>query len=205
MCCRAHDSRMGKHRIAIIQGHPDPKGGHFGHALAAAYAQAASGAGHEVRTVDIAQLQFPLLRSAEEFEHGAPPPAIAGAQDTIRWADHLVMFFPLWLGTMPALVKAFLEQVFRPGFAMDFGQEGKLPRRLLAGRSARIVVTMGMPGVLYRWFFRAHGLRGLERSILGFSGIKPVRDTLVGLVGVPAAKGRKRWLQRMQALGRKAA
>lgn len=196
---------MGKkpRRIAIIQGHPDPQGGRFGHALAAAYAQAATAAGHEVRRVDVALLQFPLLRTAEEFEKGKVPADIAAAQDTIRWAGHLVLFFPLWLGTMPALVKAFLEQVFRPGFALDF--QGKLPRRLLAGRSARIVVTMGMPGFFYRWFFRAHGLRGLERSILGFSGIKPIRDTLVGMVGAPAPKQREHWLQRMAALGRKAA
>lgn len=195
--------RMGK-RIAIIQGHPDPAGGHFGHALAEAYAQGAAAAGHEVRSIEVARLSFPVLRTAEEFEKGAPPPDIAAAQDTVRWAQHLVLLFPLWLGTMPALFKAFLEQMFRPGFALDAGGKG-LPKRLLAGRSARIVVTMGMPGLLYRWFFRAHGVRGLERSILGFAGIKPVRDTLVGMVGTPDARRRERWLDRLRRLGRRAA
>jgi putative NADPH-quinone reductase len=193
---------MGK-RIAIIQGHPDPGGGHFGHALAEAYARGAAAAGHEVRIVDVAQLDFPLLRSNEEFDEGAPPADIAQAQATVKWAQHLVLFFPLWLGTMPALVKGFLEQLFRPGFALEVRPKA-MPRRLLAGRSARIVVTMGMPGFLYRWFFRAHGLRGLERSILGFSGVKPVRDTLVGMVGDPDAGRRERWLRRLEELGRKA-
>ena len=98
---------------------------------------------------------------------------------------------PLWLGTMPALLKAFLEQAFRPGFAMGKADEGQGWSRKLAGKSARIVVTMGMPALLYRWYFGAHGLKSLEQSILAIVGIKPSRHTLVadwmaaGRSGVP--------------------
>jgi putative NADPH-quinone reductase len=193
---------MPSRRIVIIQGHPDPRGGHFGHALAHAYARGAAAAGHEVRTIEVARLKFQLLRTQRDFEKGRPPRSIAAAQDSIRWADHLVIVFPLWLGTMPALLKGFLEQVFRPGFAMDFGDGKRLPRRLLKGRSARVVVTMGMPGFVYRWFFRAHGLRGLERSILSFSGIRPIEDTLVGLVASKPSGRQQGWLRQMEALGR---
>jgi putative NADPH-quinone reductase len=80
-------------------------------------------------------------------------------------AQHLVIVFPLWHGTMPALLKAFLEQVMRPGVALEYRKHG-FSRGLLAGRSVRLVVTMGMPALIYRWYFRAHGVRGLERSIL---------------------------------------
>lgn len=38
-------------RFTIVQGHPDPAGGHYGHALAQAYASGAEAAGHEVRTI----------------------------------------------------------------------------------------------------------------------------------------------------------
>ena len=87
------------------------------------------------------------------------------AQADIAWAEHLVLLFPLWLGDMPALVKGFLEQVARPGFA--FKAEGSNPfaHKGLAGRSARVVVTMGMPALLYRWYFRAHSVKSLERNI----------------------------------------
>ena len=71
------------------------------------------------------------------------------------------------------LLKAFLEQALRPGFAFD--ESSRMPRKLLKGRSARIVVTMGMPAFVYRWYFGAHGLRSLERNILGFCGIRPIR------------------------------
>ena len=191
-------------RIAIIQGHPDPRGDRYGHALAKAYAEGATGAGHEVRTIDLARLEFPLLRSREEWDTGAPPDPVRRAQDTIGWADHLVIFYPLWLGTMPALLKAFLEQAFRPGFAIGHGGSGSSWKKLLTGRSARVVVTMGMPALVYRWFFRAHSLKSLERNILGFVGIGPIRETIIGMVeGSPAS--RERWLAKLRALGGRAA
>jgi len=59
---------------------------------------------------------------------------------------------------------------------------------LLAGRSARIIVTMGMPVLLYRWYFGAYGVRGFERSILSFAGIKPVRESFYGLAFADAKK-----------------
>lgn len=166
---------MGR-KILVIQGHPDPAGGHFGHALAEVYAEAAREAGHEVESLNVASLDFPLLRSKEEWEDAATlPPALLPAQLAISRAEHLVFFFPLWLGGMPALLKGFLEQVARPGFALSKPSTGALPRKLLKGRSARLVVTMGMPAMIYRWFYLAHALKALERNILGFVGIGPIR------------------------------
>ena len=193
---------MGK-RILIVQGHPDPAGGHFGHALANAYAEAARGAGHEVQVVVIAALDFPLLRSKNEWEHGAVPLALIPVQNAIKWAEHLVFFFPLWLGGMPALLKGFLEQVARPGVALE-PSAGGMPRKLLGGRSARLVVTMGMPALVYRWIFRAHSVKALERNILGFVGIAPIHETLIGTVEGDAGS-RRRWLSRMVTLGARAA
>ena len=167
-------------RIMIIQGHPDVAGHHLLNALADAYAEAAIVAGHEVRRIEVAKLDFPLLRTQGEFENGELPSGLVQARDDMRWAEHWVFLFPLWHGTMPALLKGFLEQIFRPGFTMDYNAK-PFPRRLLAGRSARIVVTMGMPVTLYRWYFGAFGVRFFERSMLSFAGIKPVRESFYGL------------------------
>jgi putative NADPH-quinone reductase len=187
--------------VAIIQGHPDPAGGHYGHALADAYAQGAAAAGHELKRIEVARLDFPVLRTQAEFEQAVPVADIRNAQETILWADHLVILYPLWLGTMPALLKAFLEQVLRPGFAFDAST--RLPRKLLKGRSARIVVTMGVPALVYRWYFGAHGLRNLERNILGFCGIRPIRASLIGMVDAGGTARRAKWLARLSALGRR--
>lgn len=188
-------------RIAIIQGHPEPAGGHFGHALADAYERSAIEAGHEVRVITVARLDFPLLQSAREWEGKPVADTIGEAQRTIARAQHVVIFFPLWLGDMPARLKAFFEQALRPGFAIGKAAPGRMPKKLLAGRSARVVVTMGMPAFFYRLYYRAHSVKSLKRNILEFCGFSPVRTTIIGMVE-GSAKAREDWLARMSALGR---
>ena len=192
---------MGK-RILLIQGHPDAAQHHLCNALERAYAQGAEAAGHEVRHLDVAALDFPLIRSQQEWEQGLLPANLKPAQDYIRWAEHLVFFFPLWLGDMPALLKGFLEQVARPDFAFIADEKNPFAKKGLTGRSARVVVTMGMPALVYRWYFRAHSIKSLERNILGFVGISPVNETLIGSVGNWDAKTAKKWLDKLEALGR---
>lgn len=195
---------MGK-RVVIVQGHPDPKGGHYGHALAQAYAEGAAAGGHQVDVLPVAELDFPILRNKAQFDAGEVPECIRRCQQAIAAADHLVIIHPLWLGSMPALLKAFLEQVFRPGFA--FGKPVKPGRpgpKLLTGKSARVVVTMGMPGFAYRWFYGAHAVKSLERNILAFTGFRPIHRTLIGMVEAREDKGRKKRLAEMRELGRQA-
>jgi putative NADPH-quinone reductase len=191
---------MAKH-IVIIQGHPDAAVRHYGHALADEYAKGAEDGGHEVKRIDVAQLDFPLLRTKDDFEKGVAPEAIKQAQATISWADHLVILYPLWLGSMPALLKAFLEQVLRPGFAFEYQKSGGIAKKLLTGRSARIVVTMGMPAFVYRWVFFAHSLKSLRRNTLWFCGIGPIRSTIIGSIEGMTEKQRAAWLDEMRGLG----
>jgi len=191
-------------RIVVIQGHPDNSERHLCHVLADAYAEGARQGGHEVRFVAVAELDFPLLCSAKAWSSAEVIPDIQNAQNTVAWADHLVILYPLWLGTMPALLKAFMEQLFRPGFAFSREESsGAMGRKLLTGKSARIIVTMGMPAFFYRWFFRAHSLKSLERNILKFVGIRPVRTTLFGLVEGVSAGRREQWLGRARTLGKR--
>lgn len=188
-------------QIAIIQGHPDPKGKHFCHALAKAYAEGSESVGHKVTIIEVAQIEFPLLRTHEDYDHGEPVESIRNAQQIIREAEHLLILYPLWLGTMPAYFKAFLEQVFRPGFAANKSASGGLWDKLLTGRSARIVITMGMPAFVYRWYYLAHSLKSLERNILGFCGIGPIKETLIGMVDTLDDTKGKEWLNKMYLLG----
>ena len=112
-----------------------------------------------------------------------------------------MVYFPLWLGDMPALLKSLLEQVARPGFAIGATGEGGMGKKRLGGRSARVVVTMGMPAPIYRWYFQAHSVKSLERNILGFCGIAPIHRTLIGRVeDMDDARCRK-WLDTLHELG----
>ena len=201
---RAPPSRT--RHIALVEGHPDPRRIHFCHALADAYVSGARAAALEVERIEVAKLDFPLLRSREDQERSPVPEGIRTAQATLLRADHVVMTFPVWNGAAPALLKGFLEQVFRPSFVFpDARSVDKLgftsyftQRKALAGKTARIVATMAMPAFVYRLYFRPH----LEKNSLLVSGLGPVRESLVGMVESSNGGRRERWLDKMARLGR---
>lgn len=193
---------MNTKRILIIQGHPDIEEQHLCHQLAHSYQQAAESAGHQVQLLEIGKLEFPVLRSRKEWESSDVCADIQAAQRAIGEAQQVVIIYPLWLGTLPALLKAFLEQVLRPGFAFHYG-DGHSWKRALKGKSTRIIVTMGMPGWFYYGVYMAHSLRSLVRNILSFTGFGPNRTTVFGLVEGMTEKRYQRCMDKVAALGRK--
>jgi putative NADPH-quinone reductase len=197
-------TRIARRKILLINGHPDPHPERLCSALAAAYEAGALAAGHQVRRIEVGGLSLPLITSQAAFQ--APPtPEVAELQDAVREADHLVMIYPLWLGAPPAVFKAFLEQLFRYGLALAAPGESKGVKGLLGGRSARVVVTMGMPGFIFRLIFFAHGLKCVSRGLLWISGVRPVREMALGPAESPSPAQRLRWIARMRRLGAAAA
>lgn len=189
--------------ITLINGHPDPDPAHFCAALCEAYESAARDSGHEVRRFEAGAIELEFLKNQAEFA-AAPPQAIAELQAAILKSDHLVLVYPLWLGTMPAKLKSVLEHLGRGEFLLQtHNEKGGWPARKMKGKSARVVVTMGMPGLAYRILFGGHSLKALEKGILGIAGFGPVRDTIFGLVETGAER-RGRMLETMAKLGAKA-
>ncbi len=191
-----------KKRILIINGHPDASPERLCAGLAEAYAQGARTAGHDIRRLDPGNLAFPFLRTAQAFTEAPPHPDIVAAQNDFLWAEHFLFVFPLWLGGPPALLKGFMEWIGCHEFLLGQGK-GMMPKGRLANRSARILVTMGMPAPVYRLFFRAHGVKAFDRGILRIAGIKPVRTSYIGGVGASADRSR-RWIAAARGLGTKA-
>lgn len=188
-------------RILIIDGHPDALAEHYLHALSTAYRDGAVAGGHSVRSIIVSEVPFSVLRSKEDFQNGTPDTAIRDCQEALSWAEHVVILFPLWLGSMPALLKGFLEQILRPGFAFSTSLRGGRGEKLLSGKSARIIITMGMPAIWYRWYFRGHSLKALKRNILHLCGIQPVRTSVIGPVESMSQAARGIWLARVQRFG----
>jgi putative NADPH-quinone reductase len=200
-------AHTGGRHIAIIQGHPDSGARHFGHALADAYASGAREAGRQVELIEVAKLDFPFVHNRHDLESDDVPDAIRAAQSVIADCDHLLMIYPVWNGGTPAMLRAFLEQTFRPRFIFPDTKHGESlgfvsalkQRKALAGKSARIVATMAMPAFVYRWYFHPHP----ERNTLRLSGLKPVRETLIGLVDARDGTTRADWIGKMHEFGRK--
>jgi putative NADPH-quinone reductase len=187
-------------KIAIIDAHPDPDPARFVHALAEEYCAGALEAGHEMRHIMLGDINMPILHTRNDWMHNDTPEDVKPGQEAILWADHIVFLYPLWLGDMPALLKAFLEQALRPGIALQYG-DSPTPQKLLKGKSARLVVTMGMPAFFYRAYYASHSVRSFKRNILELVGIDPVTTSLIGNVEGKAAH-RTRWLKRIKDHGK---
>ncbi|MFS0725608.1 NAD(P)H-dependent oxidoreductase [Paenibacillus sp. 1P07SE] len=188
-----------KSKIAIITGHPDPQS--YCAALSAAYGKGAGGAGTEVRHIDLSQLDFnPNLaygyRQRTELEED-----LLEAQETIRWADHLVFVYPTWWGSVPAVLKGFIDRVFLPGFAYRYRKDSIWWDKLLQGRSAHLIVTLDTPSIFNRLIYRRAGHRVMKHNVLGFCGVKPVRITEITPVRGSSPEQRERWLSKVQRLG----
>lgn len=189
--------------ILIVNGHPDTSEERFCQALAGAYEKAATDAGHNVARIDVGALDFPFLRSRAEFGDGNPVPDIAAAQGAFKAAEHVVVIYPLWLGSMPALLKSFFEQCFRPGYAFEPSTR-TIPKGYLKGRSCRVVVTMGIPAIAYRLFFLNHSIAAFRRNLLNFVGIRPVRTTIFGMIETGGPARHEKMLKTMSDLGKRA-
>ncbi|HKX36899.1 MAG TPA: NAD(P)H-dependent oxidoreductase [Rhizorhapis sp.] len=165
--------------ILLINGNPDPSPEKLNSALAKAYREGAEKAGCMVRQINVGGIEFPWLQNAKDFTTEAADKTIIESQDAFLLADHVVFIYPLWLGSAPALLKAYMERVACGEFLLGKRDSG-FPHGRLKGRSARVIVTMGMPALLYRIIFGAHGVKAFNRSILGIAGIKPIKTTLFG-------------------------
>lgn len=190
-----------KKRVLVLLGHPSNDS--LCASLAQSYIEGAQKAGHEVRYTAVGQLQFdPLLHNGYETIQSLEPDLVQFQQD-MAWAQHVVWVYPIWWGTMPALLKGLIDRTFLPGFAFKFHPGQWMAEQLLTGRSAHLMVTMDTPPWYDRWVYRQPGQQQMKRLILEFCGIQPVAVTRFGPVKDSTTQQRARWLARAHALGAK--
>ncbi|MCG2777653.1 MAG: NAD(P)H-dependent oxidoreductase [Desulfobacterales bacterium] len=196
-------NKISKKKILIVQGNPDKNS--FCDALAEAYKKVAFDANAEVKEINIREIEFnPNLafgyKKRVELEQG-----LIESQHLIKWADHLVFVYPTWWGTMPALLKGFIDRVFLPGFGFQYRDDSVWWDKLLKGKSARLIVTMDTPPWYFRLIYGQPGHKAMKKSTLGFCGIKPVRISSIGPVKHSKKSKRISWLTQVQKLGEKIA
>lgn len=159
--------------VLIILGHP--RRDSFSEALAYAYKEGALEAGANVSMFALADKAFNPNVTTVSPQHQSAEDDICQAQELIARADHLVFVYPTWWGTMPALLKGFLDRVFTPGFAFSESEDTNDWGKLLKGKSAQLITTMDTPGWVYRWIYKSPGHNALKRATLQFCGVNPVR------------------------------
>lgn len=91
----------------------------------------------------------PSLASRHAFENGLQSEDIAREQEKLLWADAVILQFPLWWFSMPAILKGWVERVYAYGFAYGVGEHSdarwadRYGEGTLAGKRAMLVVTTG--------------------------------------------------------------
>lgn len=188
-----------KKKILVILGHPDTES--YCGALARAYIEGATATGFETRELQLGDLKFdPVLwkgyNRIQELE-----PDLVKAQELIQWSDHIVFVYPNWWGAMPALMKGFFDRAFLPGFAFKYRENSTFWDKLLAGRTAHLIVTMDTPPWYYRWIYRRPGHNEMKHTILGFCGIKVVKITELAIVRNSMSQTREKWIEMVKGLG----
>jgi len=122
--------------------------------------------------IDLYALKFnPVLPEKEHYTAGNHKIGadVKKFQEQIKIADHLIFIYPIWWGSMPAILKGWFDRVLTPGFAFEY--ESGLPKRLLKNKKATIFTTSGGPRAYY--FLTRHcNQKLIKRDILWFCGIK---------------------------------
>jgi 1,4-dihydroxy-2-naphthoate octaprenyltransferase len=183
--------------VLIVVGHP--RSDSFCGALAASFAEGALQANCEVETLRVGDLAY-----APDVMAGSPgaqplEPDLERARALIAWADHLVLVYPNWWGTMPARFKGFLDRVLLPNFA--FREQDGHYYGLLGSRTAELITTMDVPPLVYRWIQGAPGRRAMTRATLGLCGIDTVRTTVFAPVSHSDEVVRRGWIAQARGLG----
>ncbi len=187
-------------RILIINGHPDKES--FCNSLAEQYKKGADSSGAKCDIINLIDLEFsPVLKFGYRKRTDLEPD-LKKVWDLILKSDHLVFVYPNWWGTYPALLKGFIDRLFLPGFAFEYQEKKPLPKKLLLGKTARLIVTTDTPNWYYWLVYQKPGHNSMKKSILGFCGINPVKITTLVYVTKSTNTQRKTWLEKIEKLGR---
>ena len=187
-------------KIVILLGHPDPHT--FSGSLADVYQSGAEEAGHEVMRVNLGELNFdPILhkgyKEIQELE-----PDLLDLQEKIKWADHLVVVYPNWWCTMPALLKGLFDRFWLPGFAFNFDKERQCLVKHLTGKTGQVIIVAGTHSPFKTWWKFGDFTNEIQHGILGFAGIK----TKVSAYGPCEKVGescKSNWLKEVENIGKR--
>ncbi|XDD47054.1 NAD(P)H-dependent oxidoreductase [Leptospira sp. WS39.C2] len=192
-----------KQNILIVLGHPNLNS--YCAQLANTYVEAAKSSGHEAHLLNLTELNFDynLKFGYHKEKKQTLEPDIVKSQSLIQNANHLVFIYPSWWASMPAILKAWIDRVFLPGFAFAYQKHSPFPKQLLKGKTARIIITMDAPTWYYKWVNRSPGVQLLKHGTLQFCGVKKVKVTYLDQIRFRNHETLSKWIQNIEQLGKK--
>lgn len=155
-------------RLLVIHAHPVPES--FNSALCKVAVDTARAQGHEVRLIDLYAEGFNPVMSAEErrayHDDGPPPPDVAPHIAALQWAEGLIFVYPTWWYAQPAMLKGWMDRVWRPGVTFTVPSSGAPMRPALSNvRLIGVITTFGAPWWLWTFVMGAPGRRIILRGL----------------------------------------
>ena len=188
-------------KILIINGHPDKES--FNFALADAYKRGAEKSGAEIRELVIQNLEFNLNLQFGYRKRMKLEPDLIKSQEALKWADHIVWIYPVWWGSVPAIMKGFLDRVLLPGFAFKKREGSLWWDKYFTGKTSRVVCTMDQPTWYYKLINGGPTHHAMKKLTLKFIGVKSVKITSIGPIRLSKRKFREKWIRKVEKLGEK--
>jgi len=156
-------------KTLIIYAHPNTPG-HCSYILEQVKAKLDT---KEYEILDLYKIKYdPVLHENELYTAGGEDISKQDLeiQNKIKRSNHLIFIYPVWWGSMPAILKGFFDKVFKNGFAFKF--KDKKGVGLLKDKTATIFITSGASKLVYLLFLGNIPKKIIKRLILGFCGIK---------------------------------
>lgn len=194
-------------KILIING--NPKLNSFSHAISDIYEQGIkkkenSNKFFEIKKIEVNNLNLEKYVFFEQNKIPKLTTQLKQAQEKIKWAEHIVIIYPTWWGTPPALFKLFFEIIFHSGFAFKYhSSKTIIPKwdKLLKGKTAHIITTMDSPYIYYKYIVGDPGLKMLKGT-LGFCGIRITKKTYISSLIKKNEKQKKKILEKIYHLAK---
>lgn len=182
-------------KILVVSAHPEPRS--LNAALATFAVEHLRAAGHEVRVSDLYAMKWKAEVDADDFPGhvadrrldvlaaheqatlaGRLSPDVAAEQEKVRWSDAVVLQFPMWWFSVPAILKGWIDRVFTNGFAHGPAVPPPYSEGALAGRRALVSVTIGARESA----FSDRGIHGrladvlhpVQHGLFWFTGMAPL-------------------------------
>ena len=178
----------------------NPKANSFINSLAEAYANSAEEK-NEVQLLKISDMEFSLDLSGGYSEEHSMEDSLKSFQASLEWCEHLVIFTPIWWGSLPAKLKGLIDRTFLPGFAFQYEKGKLIPKKLLQGKTARIVMTMDTPPWYYFLIQGAPAIKQLKTTTLKFVGFHTVKSEMIGPIISSTKESRTKWVNDVSKLG----
>ncbi|ONI82624.1 NAD(P)H dehydrogenase [Saccharothrix sp. ALI-22-I] len=193
-------------KILIVSAHPEPRS--LNSTMTSFAVEQLRAAGHEVRVSDLYAMKWKAAVDADDFpDHTADQPLdvlaaheqatlagrltpdVASEQEKVRWSDAVILQFPMWWFSMPAILKGWIDRVFTNGFAHGPAVPPPYSEGALGGRRALVSVTIGAR----ESSFSDRGIHGrladvlfpVQHGLLWFTGMAPLEPfAMYGTVGL---------------------